>query len=135
MWPRVNGMRTLELGSPGGLRDELNALVLGGAKTATATLLAEYADESEDIEFPGEILALLGNDGAVLGELRVTSVTTLPFAEVTWEFARAEGEGCADLAHWRRSHLAYWRDVEGRQVDDSTPVVCLRFTGPTPPTG
>ncbi|MGW8988516.1 ASCH domain-containing protein [Streptomyces zhihengii] len=135
MWPRVNGMRTLELGSPGGLRDELNALVLNGAKTATATLLAEYAEEAEEIEFPGEILALLGNDGAVLGELRVTAVTTVPFAEVTWDFARAEGEGCTDLAHWRRSHLAYWRDVEGRQVDDTTPVVCLRFTLPAPPTG
>lgn len=135
MWPRVNGMRTLELGSPGGLRDELNALVLDGAKTATATLLAEYAEEAEEIEFPGEILALLGNDGAVLGELRVTAVATVPFAEVTWDFARAEGEGRTDLAHWRRSHLAYWRDVEGRQVDDTTPVVCLRFTLPAPPTG
>ena len=128
MWPRVNGMRTLELGSPGSLRDQLNALVLEGVKTATATLLAEYAEEGEEREFPGEHLALLGNDGAVLAELRVTDVMTVPFSEVPWDFAEAEGEGYTDLAHWRRAHLDFWRDVEGRSVDETTPVVCMQFT-------
>ncbi|MFC9243676.1 hypothetical protein ACFT7S_06350 [Streptomyces sp. NPDC057136] len=78
-------MRTLELSSPGSLRDELNALVLAGGKTATATLLAEYVDE-------------------------------------------AEGEGYTDLAHWRRAHIDYWQNLEGRSVDDTTPVVCMHFT-------
>ncbi|WP_242337741.1 hypothetical protein [Streptomyces formicae] len=35
MWPRVNGMRALELGTAGELRERLNALVLAGQKTAT----------------------------------------------------------------------------------------------------
>ncbi|TDD53321.1 ASCH domain-containing protein [Saccharopolyspora elongata] len=128
MWPRVNGMRTLELGTPGGLRGELNALVLAGTKTATASLLAEYAEEGEELESPGERLALLDDHGAVLAELRVTAVTTVAFGEVPWEFAEAEGEGYADLDHWRRAHLRYWQETEGRRVDETTPVVCMHFT-------
>ncbi|MGW8884605.1 ASCH domain-containing protein [Streptomyces sp. NPDC055749] len=129
-------MRTLELGSPGRLRDELNALVLEGAKTATATLLAEYAEEGEEREFPGERLALLDNDGAVLAELQVTDVMTVPFGEVPWGFAEAEGEGYTDLSHWRRAHFDFWRDVEGRSVDETTPVVCMHFTRTiSPPAG
>ncbi|MGW7432270.1 ASCH domain-containing protein [Streptomyces sp. NPDC054861] len=127
MWPRINGMRTLELGSPGALRDELNALVLGGAKTATATLRAEYAEEGEGLEAPGERLALLDNGGAALAVLEVTDVRTHPFLEVPWPFARAEGEGYTDLEHWRRAHLRFWTDTEGRHVDATTPVVCVRF--------
>lgn len=134
MWPRVNGMRTLELGSPGSLRDELNALVMTGAKTATATLLAEYAEEGEEREFPGERLALLGNDGTVLTELQVTHVMTVPFREVPWAFGEAEGEGYTDLTHWRRAHIDYWQNVEGRTIDDASPVVCMYFTRAISPT-
>ncbi|WP_217510229.1 ASCH domain-containing protein [Streptomyces vilmorinianum] len=126
-------MRTLELGSPGSLRDDLNALVLAGTKTATATLLTEYTEEGEELEFPGERLALLDNHGAVLAELDVTAVTTVPFSEVPWAFAQAEGEGYTDLDHWRRVHLGFWQDTEGRSVDETTPVVCLHFTRASSP--
>ncbi|WP_331462036.1 hypothetical protein [Streptomyces sp. KMM 9044] len=47
MWPRVGGMRALELGTPDRLRDELNSLVLAGRKTATTDLLADYVRETE----------------------------------------------------------------------------------------
>lgn len=131
MWPRVDDMRTLELGTPGSLRDRLSALVLAGTKTATATLLAEYAEEEEALETPGEVLALLGSHGTVLAELRVTAVTTVPFGEVPWSFAEAEGEGYSDVAHWRRVHADYWQDSEGRVISDDTPVVCMHFTRTT----
>ncbi|WP_406065761.1 ASCH domain-containing protein [Streptomyces sp. NBC_01077] len=135
MWPRANDMRTLELGTPGGLRDRLSALVLAGTKTATATLLAEYAEEEEALETPGELLALLDDHGTVLAELRVTAVTTVPFGEVPRSFAEAEGEGYTDAAHWRRVHAEYWQDSEGRHITDATPVVCLHFTRTTPASG
>jgi uncharacterized protein YhfF len=135
MWPRVEGARTLELGSPGSLRDDLNARAMAGAKTATATLLTAYAEEGEELECAGEVLALLDNHGTVLAEFRVTDVAITPFGEVRWEFAEAEGEGDTDLAHWRRSHLAFWQDVEGRRVDASTLVVCMRFAALAPSTG
>lgn len=54
MWPRVNGMRALELGTPGELRTELNSLVLTGKKRATTGLLEEYVSEIEGLKHPGE---------------------------------------------------------------------------------
>lgn len=134
MWPRVNDMRTLELGTPGRLRDRLNSLVLADTKIATATLVTEYDEEGEDLETPGELLALLDNDGAFLAELRVTDVAITPFSEVPWSFAQAEGEGYTDEAHWREVHADFWQNAEGRRITDATPVVCMHFVRTLPAT-
>lgn len=125
-WPRVAGLRALELGTPGAMRDELNGLVLAGRKQATAGLLAEYDEEGEQLEHVGERLALLDNDGSRLATVEVTGVDVVPFGLVPWEFAAAEGEGDADLEEWRAGHRRYWANA-GSPVDDHTPVVCLRF--------
>ncbi|MGW4109197.1 ASCH domain-containing protein [Streptomyces sp. NPDC004976] len=85
MWPRVDGMRAMELGSPGELRARLNSLVLAGRKTATTGLLAEYAEETEGLEFVGERLALLSDDGRSVATLEITGVEQKPFAQVTWD--------------------------------------------------
>jgi hypothetical protein len=45
MWPRLDGLRALELGTPGEMRVRLNDLVVAGLKTATAGTLAEYERE------------------------------------------------------------------------------------------
>lgn len=134
MWPRVDGLRALELGTPGGLREELNGLVLSGQKRATAGLLLEYAQDGEALEHVGELLALLDDDGRALAAIEVTDVQVRRFADVTWEFAAAEGEGDEDLEHWRVGHQGYWA-AQATPVDDDTQVVCLRFvvscrTGP-----
>lgn len=91
MWPRVNGMRSMELGTPDGIRAELNSLVLAGRKTATTGLLAEYAEESEELELPGERLALVDDDGGFVAAIEITGVEVTTFGAVTWEHARAEG--------------------------------------------
>ncbi len=96
-WPRVGGLRTLELGAPGEMRDRLNSLVLTGSKRATAGLQAEYAEEGELLEHVGEQLALLSNDGHQVATVEVTDVEILPFDRVPWDFAAAEGEGDEDL--------------------------------------
>lgn len=128
MWPRIDGLRTLDLGTPGGLRDRLNALVLSGAKRATAGLLdADYRADGEEPEAVGERLVLVGSVGERVAEVDVESVEAVPFRSVTWNFAQAEGEGCTSLAHWREVHLDYWRSV-GHAVDDDTDVVCVRFS-------
>ncbi|MFG2115711.1 ASCH domain-containing protein [Streptomyces sp. NPDC048718] len=119
-------MRALELGFPGDLRDRLNSLVLTGAKTATTCLLDEYADESEVLEHVGERQALLDNAGRRIATLVYTRVEVMPFGEVTWEHARAEGEGDASLDAWRDVHRRFWEQA-GTPVDDRTPVVCLAF--------
>ncbi len=125
-WPRVGGLRALELGAPGEMRFRLNSLVLTGSKRATAGLRAEYEAEGERLEHVGEQLALLSNDGHQIATVEVTDVVVLPFDRVPWEFAASEGEGDADLEEWRAGHRHYWASV-GTPVEGETQVVCVRF--------
>jgi uncharacterized protein YhfF len=119
-------MRALELGVPGPLRARLNALVLAGAKRGTAGLLDEYAEEGEALEHVGERLALLDDDGQRLATVEVTDVQVVPFADVPWEFAAAEGEGDRDLEEWRASHLGFWAGL-GTVVTEGTSIVLVWF--------
>lgn len=119
-------MRTLSLGTPGELRSQLNALVISGTKTATAGLLSEYAEEGEEMERVGERLVLLDSVDVPIGAVDIIEVRVLPFGAVSWEFAQAEGEGDRSLDEWRDGHRRYWSDL-GLSVEESTPVVCLRF--------
>ncbi|MEU6676681.1 ASCH domain-containing protein [Streptomyces sp. NPDC046925] len=119
-------MRALELGTPGPMRAELNALVLAGHKVATTGLLAEYGAETEGLEYASERLALLGNDGQAVATVEITGVEIKPFGEVTWEHARAEGEGDTSLEEWRNGHRAFW-EASNSPVDEATLVVCLAF--------
>lgn len=123
MWPGPEGLRAIGLGTPGGSRATLNAHVRHGSKRATAGLLAEYEQEGEELETPGERLALLDDDGRPLAVLRITEVHVRRFVDVPWEFAVAEGEGFTDLDDWRRVHRACW----GGDVPDDAAVVCLHF--------
>ncbi|MFC7719990.1 ASCH domain-containing protein [Nonomuraea recticatena] len=96
MWGRIEGLRVLGLGTPGGLRAELNGLVLSGAKTGTAGLLEhDYRAEGEELERAGERLALVDDDDQPIAVIEVTAVEVVPFGEVTWEFADSEGRGTA----------------------------------------
>ncbi|MFC0005115.1 ASCH domain-containing protein [Micromonospora siamensis] len=126
MWPRIGGLRTLALGTPGDLRARLNGLVLAGVKTATAGLLTEYAQEREELEHVGERLVLVDDDDQFVGVVEVTGVEVVRFADVSWDFARSEGEGDRSLEEWRAGHAAYWQR-EGTPVTDDTDVVCIRF--------
>ena len=137
-WARVRGLRTLELGAPGGSRRQLTELVLHGRKRATAGLLAEYDVEGEELERPGEHLVLLGDSGRPVGLLQVTQVDVIPFGSVEWEFADAEGEGFADVDDWRTVHRRFWEDHSvGRirehlgdhdwSLSGDTKVVCVSF--------
>jgi len=49
-FPVIGGLRALELGTPGPMRERLNGLVLAGTKRATAGTLEEYEDnELEEV--------------------------------------------------------------------------------------
>lgn len=126
-WPRVDGLRGLELGFVGEMRDRLNGLVLAGQKQATAGRLAEYDEEGEELEQVGERLALLDNDDRQIATVEVTGLEIHPFGEVPWDFAAAEGEGDANIEQWRAGHARFWAE-DGTPVDDDTPIVCVRFT-------
>lgn len=133
-FPRHDGRRCLELGIPGPSRERLVSLVLSGSKRATAGLLSEYADEDEQVETVGEEQWLLGPDGSPVALVRFTRVEIVPFDDVTWEFAQAEGEGFVDLDDWRAQHLGFWSRWYGVPVEDpafpvlsDTSVVCCWF--------
>ncbi|MEV0202415.1 ASCH domain-containing protein [Nonomuraea sp. NPDC050691] len=127
MWGQIDGLRVLELGTPGEMRRRLTDLTLAGEKTATAGLLElDYHAEDEPLEQVGERLALVDDTGAKTAEVEVVDVQVVPFGEVTWEFAQAEGEGFRSVEHWREGHRRYWAG-EGYEVDDSSKVVCVHY--------
>lgn len=127
MFSRIDGLRSLELGDPGGMRDRLNALVLAGEKTATAGLWkSDYGPEDEELEEVGERLALLGSDSMALAVLEVTGVEIHPFDGVPWAFAQAEGEGFTSIQDWREGHRAYYKRG-GVVVADEDTMVCVWF--------
>ena len=124
---RVNGLRTIELGTPGPMRNRLNDLIINGNKRATAGLLKEdYIDEGEEIEFVGERLAILDNDQKQIGVIMVTRVEVLEFKDVPTEFALAEAEGDLSGDDFRQSHSKFWNSV-GIDVKPETKVVTIYF--------
>jgi uncharacterized protein YhfF len=126
MFPRVDGLRTIEFATPGPSREKLVDLVLHGHKRATAGLFSEYETEAEQIEHVGELLAMVDNTGAHVGTLQVSRVEVLRFADVPDEFALAEAEGDLTAADFRASHLAYWT-AHGETITDDTLIVTMYF--------
>ena len=127
MFERIDGMRTIEFGTPGASREKLVNLILHGQKRATAGLLiGDYESEGEPIEHVGELLAIVDNDVKHVGTMKVTRVEVLRFADVPDELALAEAEGDMNAADFRASHLAYWTRV-GETVTDDTLIVTVYF--------
>jgi len=124
-WPRIAGLRTLELGTPGEMRQRLTELVLAGRKRATAGRLAEYEAENEDVETVGERLVLVDDDGAARAIVAVDRVELLPFGAVTWEFAAAEAEGDESIDEWRTGHRRYFKAADGIDIGDDEPMVLI----------
>lgn len=127
MWPRIDGLRTMELGTPGPLRDRLNHLTLIGQKHATAGITEDYSAEGESLETVGERLVLVDSDGRKVGVIEITAVETEPFPSVPWSFAEAEGEGFTSIEDWREQHRQYWREANQVEVADDTPVIMLHY--------
>ena len=124
---RINGLRSIEFGTPGLMRDRLNNLIINGNKRATAGLLKEdYFDEGEEIEFVGERLSILDNHQKSIGTIRVTKVEVLDFNEVPTEFALAEAEGDLTGDDFRKSHLKFWNSV-GIEILPNTKIVTVYF--------
>lgn len=133
--PRTHlGLPVTAFAFPGPLRDELTALVLAGTKTATAGLVADYIVEGDQIPRPGDREVVIDSALQPVAIVETTRCEITTIGRVTDEFARAEGEGFADAADWRRAHERFWgsylddlrRDLgdPGFRLQDSTPVVC-----------
>ena len=125
MWPRIDGLRVLELGLPGTQRQWLNDLVLRDEKKATAGRLADYAAEGEELEQVGEQLVLVDDELQRLALVEVDRVEVMPFGTVPWEFAAAENEGDTSIEEWREGHRRYWREADDVEVGDDELVVLV----------
>ena len=127
MFPVVDNLRSIEFGTPGKSRQTLVNFVINGDKRATAGLAADYEKEGEEVEFVGECLSMVDNDGKHVATLQVTRVDTTRFADVPDEFALAEAEGDLNAADFRASHLEYWTKV-GETITDDTMINQIYFT-------
>lgn len=125
-FPVVDGLRSVEIGTPGEMRARLNALILAGTKRATAGLRSEYEAEGEPIEHVGERMALVDDDLRRIATLRVTRVDLSRFADVPDAFALAEGEGDRDGDEFRAGHLRFWTS-QGETITDDTEIVLIYF--------
>ena len=125
-FPVVDGLRSIEFGTPGESRVRLVDFIVNGKKRATAGLLHDYAKEGEAVEHVGECLAMVDNDGRHVATLQVTRVDISRFIDVPDEFALAEAEGDLNAADFRASHLDYWTRA-GEKITDDTQVVQVYF--------
>lgn len=125
-FPIVSGRRPLEIGSPGEMRQRLNALILRGEKRAAAGVLRYYEVENELVESVGELLTLVDDEMQPIATVMVVRVEIIAFADVPFEFAQAEGEGDESIDAWREGHRQFWT-LEGEVIDDLTPVVLMWF--------
>ena len=126
MFPVVDGLRSIEFGTPGKSRESLVNFIINGNKRATAGLASDYQKEGEEVEFVGECLAMVDNDARHVATLHVTRVDISRFADVPDEFALAEAEGDLNAADFRASHMEYWTKV-GETVNDDTLINQIYF--------
>ena len=127
MFPVVDNLRSIEFGTPGKSRENLVNFIINGNKRATAGLAADYEKEGEEVEFVGECLSMVDNDGKHVATLQVTHVDITRFANVPDEFALAEAEGDLNAADFRASHMEYWTKV-GETITDDTMINQIYFT-------
>lgn len=125
-----------QFGDHRAMADELLDLVLRGVKTATASLLAEYAWEDETPPAIGTHTVFCDGSGVPRVVVRTVGLEIRRFDAVDADHARAEGEGDRSLDHWRREHRAFWERICADADTAFTPemeVVLERFEVAWPP--
>ncbi len=109
--------------------DNLLELVLAGIKTGTASSLWDYEYTGEPIPQEGELSIILDGADHPRALIETTSITIVPFNDVTPEHAHSEGEGDLTLEYWRAAHERFWTSYseDPRGFDPNMPVICERF--------
>ncbi len=124
-------------GSGERMADQLLALVLSGAKRATAGLLAEYEAEGVDPFRDGFHEVVVDGRGRPGCIIRYEGIRLCRFGDVDAAFAAREGEGDGSLAYWREGHFRYFdpllRAKFGRGMSEDELLVLEPFTVVWPP--
>ena len=112
------------------MADELGALIVQGAKTATCSALWEWEAEGNPIPHEGLLTIALDGHGEPLCIVETVEVTVRNYNEVDADFARDEGEGDLSLNYWHEEHKNYFSRVLhkiGKEFSEEMPLVCERF--------
>ena len=118
------------------LADELLDLVLNGPKRATAALVAEFADGSEELPRIGSHWIACDGRGLPRAVLRSVELRVGPVSSVDAHFAWDEGEDDRTLESWVAGHERYWRRScarMGMEYRDDLEAVFERFRVVWPP--
>lgn len=110
--------------------NHLAELVLAGRKRATATLRWALEARGQPPPRPGDHSIVTTWSGVPRCVVETREVAVVPFAEVSAEFAAAEGEGDGSLQYWREAHWAFYgRECArlGRSPEPTMPILCERF--------
>lgn len=105
-------------------------LVLNNIKKATSPSLWWHLANNEPLPKIGDLNIITNWCGEAQCIIETTSVTIIPFNEITEEYAELEGEGDKTLAYWKRVHWSYYhRELEDTQFtpNESMPIVCETF--------
>jgi len=117
-------------GDSPGLADELTALVLAGAKTATCSALWEWEAANDPLPHVGLHTIVLDAHGLPRCIIETTEVIIRAYDQVDAQFAWEEGEGDRSLAYWRDAHRRFFTRTlprVGRTFAPDMPLVCERF--------
>ena len=112
------------------MADELGALIVQGAKTATCSAVWEWEAEGNPIPQAGLITIALDGRGEPLCIVEAVEMTVRNYNEVDADFAREEGEGDLSLKYWREEHRNFFSRVLpkiGKEFSEDMPLVCERF--------
>ena len=111
------------------LADELLALVLSGAKTATASAQWDYDHADEPLPRVGDLGIVLDGGEHPRALLETLHVDIVPFDQVSAEHAHLEGEGDLSLEFWREAHERFFTEhaQHDRGFTQTMPVVLERF--------
>ena len=114
----------------GAAPNNLAALVMIGAKTATASSYVLYELDDEPAPEVGEYNILLDKNDEALCIIRDTKVEAVPYKQVSDEQAYKEGEGDRTLEYWKSVHWPFFqKEHEGYDIpftEDSL-VLCEEF--------
>lgn len=126
----LDGIRTRRFGETAAMTTQLNALILSGEKTITATSPWLYDNDPALKPVAGSYAIVLDADGVAQAVIRTTEVKTVPFTAVTANDSQHEGAAVRPIAEWRTVHTNYFNRVLsplGKSWTADMPVTLERF--------
>ena len=118
MSPETKCAGDLFFEAKGFVSDQMNALVLGGQKTAFFSSYATFTIDGEPLPVSGELYIVVDRANNPVCVIELQSVNILPFNEVTWEMAKQEGED---------ENLDVWREKKQEYLEDEGAILGFEF--------